>query len=113
MKRTTFTWLAPPFAIARYGCVACTAAPIGVFWLASLVSLGYGLLGGRLGGLPGSEWFLVSLGVVLWLISAVWSRLVVGGADDDLSGHQESSLKRRVIPHLDESDPLQELSKGL
>jgi hypothetical protein len=52
MKRTVLALVAPPAAVARYGCVSCTAAPIGVFWLSSLSSIAYGLAGrfGSLGG---------------------------------------------------------------
>ena len=60
MKRTLLALLAPPAAVARYGCAACTAAPIGVFWLSSLAGIGYGLAGGTLGGLLGSGGLAVS-----------------------------------------------------
>lgn len=112
MKRNTLALLVPPAAVARYGCATCTAAPIGVFWLASLVSLAYGLMGGKLGDLEGSQWFLIGLGIVMWLIATVWARLVIRGVDEDLSADQEGSRDRRVVPSLHEADPFKELPKG-
>jgi len=112
MIRKRLAWLLPPVAVARYGCATCTAGPIGVFWLTSLVSIGYGLSGGTLGGIEGSQWFLVGLGVLMWLISGMWANLVLGAVDHDLNAHPEASRQRRVIPHLDEPDPFIELSKG-
>ena len=112
MNRQKVALLVPPAAVTRYGCATCTAGPIGVFWLASLISIVYGLMGGTLGGLEGSQWFLVGLGIVLWIIAAVWASLVIRGVDEDLREGQDSSLKRRVIPSLNEPDPFKELSKG-
>ena len=112
MNRNTVAWWVPPAAVARYGCATCTAGPIGVFWLAGIVSIAYGLLGGRLGGLEGSQWFLVGLGIIMWLIAAVWSRLVIRGVDEDFSETWQGSLQRRVVPRLDEADPFKGLSEG-
>lgn len=110
MNRKTIAWLLPPAAVIRYGCATCTTGPIGVFWLTSIVSIVYGLIGSTLGGWEGSQAFLVGLGIVMWLIAAVWARLVIHGVDEDLSGSQQSSLYRRVIPRLDETDPLKVIS---
>ena len=110
MNRNTIAWLVPPAAVARYGCATCTAGPIGVFWLTSIVSIVYGLMGGALGGWEGSQAFLIGLGIVMWLIAAVWARLVIHGVDEDLSGSGQGSLHRRVIPRLDEADPFKEIS---
>ena len=110
MNRNIIAWLVPPAAVVGHGCAACTAAPIGVFWLTSIVSIVYGLMGGTLGDWEGSQGFLVGLGVVMWSIAAVWARLVVQGVDEDLSGSGHGSLQRRVIPRLDETDPFKELS---
>ena len=81
-------------------------------WLTGIVSIVYGLLGGRLGGLEDSQWFLIGLGIVIWLIAAVWSHLVIQGVAEDFSETQQGSLQRRVVPCLDEADPFKELSKG-
>lgn len=112
IPRNLVAWLVPPAAVARYGCATCTAAPIGVFWLASLVSLVYGLLGGKLGGVEGTQWVLIGLGVVMWIIAAVWARLVIQGVAEDLSPSQEGSRDRRVVPQVDEADPFKELSQS-
>ncbi|MDX1654738.1 MAG: hypothetical protein R3310_05960, partial [Candidatus Competibacteraceae bacterium] len=75
MKITGIALICPPLAIVRYHTVAGTAGPIGVFWLAGLTSLFYGLTGGHTG--EGTiSWPLLWLGVFLWLTSAVWARLV-------------------------------------
>ncbi len=110
MNRNTIAWLIPPAAVTRHGCATCTAGPIGVFWLASIVSIVYGLMGGTLGGWEGSQGFLIGLGIVIWSIAAVWARLVLQGVDEDLSDNRQGSLQRRVIPHVDETDPFKELS---
>lgn len=111
MNRNTMAWVSPPAAVTHHGCASCTAAPIGVFWIASLVSLVYGLSGGRLGGVEGAQWFLIGLGIVMWIIAAVWARLVIQGVAEDLSENQAGSRNRRVVPRTDEADPFVELSK--
>lgn len=110
MSRRLIAWLAPPAAVIGHGCAACTAGPIGVFWLTGIFSIVYGLLGGRLGNLEGSEWLLVGLGIVLWSIAAVWARLTLHGVAEDYHPARQGSLQRRVIPRLDETDPFQQLS---
>lgn len=111
MNRNTMAWLIPPAAVYRHGCATSTSAPIGVFWLASLVSLIYGLLGGKLGNVEGTQWVLVGLGIVMWIIAAVWARLVIQEVNEDLNPHQQGSLNRRVVPKPDEPDPFSEVSK--
>ena len=110
MTRNTIAWLVPPAAVTGYGCATCTAGPIGVFWLTSIVSIVYGLMGGTLGDWEGSQALLVGLGIVMWLIAAVWARLVIHGVDEDFSENRQGSLQRRVIPRLDEADPFKEIS---
>lgn len=111
IDRKMIALLAPPFAVMRHGCASCTAAPIAVFWLAGLVSIGYGLIGGVL-GLPGRSWAEILLGVVMWGIAAAWARLVMGGVAEDAQAGQHSPLQRRVVPHTEESDPFQEVHKA-
>lgn len=101
MKRALIALIAPPAAVIRYGCVSCTAAPIGVFWLTSLSGIGYGLANAS-GG-------LVAGGVLLWLIAAVWARLVIQGVESDLLHRKGSTQAHQVIPQLDESDPFSQL----
>ena len=112
INRNIIALLVPPAAVARYGHTTYTAAPIGVFWLASLVSLIDGLLDGKLGGVEGTQWVLVGLGIIMWAIAVVWTKLVIQGVDEDLSPDREGSLNRRVVPRADEADPFKELSKG-
>jgi len=48
---------------------------------------------------------VIGISLLLWVIAAVWARLVMCGVQGDMAGHPESSLQRRVIPHLGEVDP--------
>lgn len=101
MKRTVLAFLAPPVAVFRHGCVACTAAPISVFWLSGVISIAYGV-GGSMGG-------FVLLGILLWIIAAVWARLVIQGVKSDALQHKDSTQANLVIPQLDESDPFTQI----
>lgn len=101
MKKTLLSIVAPPAAVIRHGCVACTAAPIGVFWLSALAGLVYGLATARAG-------FAV-VGVVLWAIAAVWTRLVLRGVESDELQREDSTQAHLAIPQLDESDPFTQL----
>ena len=105
MKRTVLALIVPPAAVARYGCVSCTAAPIGVFWLSSLSSIAYGLANALSGP--------VATGILLWLISAVWARLVIQGVESDLLRREDSTQAQLAIPRLDESDPFTQLRTNL
>ncbi len=107
MNREKLAFFIPPAAVMKHGCATCTAAPIGVFWLTSLVAIVYGVMGGTLGGIEASRWAVIALGVVMWIIAAAWARLVMRGVEDDLTDHQESSVKRRVVPHPEETDPME------
>jgi hypothetical protein len=109
MKRTLVALVAPPAAVVHHGSASYTAAPIGVFWLTSLFSLVYGFSGGRLGNLEGSEWIIVGIGILLWLIAAAWARLVVSGVEADALHHPDSPLDHRVKPDADEEDPFNQL----
>lgn len=101
MKRTVLALVAPPAAVARYGCVSCTAAPIGVFWLSGLTGIAYGLANALAGP--------VALGVVLWLIAAAWTRLVIRGVESDVLRREDSTQAQLAIPRLDEADPFAQL----
>ena len=101
MKRTALAFFIPPAAVVRYGCVAFTAAPFGVFWLSGLASIAYGL--GTAAGGP------VALGALLWLIAAGWARLVIRGVASDTMQHEDSTQANLAIPQLDESDPFTQL----
>ena len=101
MKRTLLAFLAPPLAVIRHGCVACTAAPIGVFWLSALAGLGYGLANATIGPML--------FGILLWVIAAVWARLVIRGVESDTLQRKDSTQANLAIPQLDESDPFTQL----
>ena len=105
MKRTVLAWIAPPAAVCRFSCVSCTAAPIGVFWLASLASIGYGLAGGVVENLLGAGG-LIAAGILLWLIAAMWAQLVIHGVENDLLHRQDSTRHRQVVPDADDDPSL-------
>jgi hypothetical protein len=111
MKRAVLTILLPPAAACRYGCAGCCAAPITVFWIASLVSLVYGLIGGPT-RLMGPNGYLVLLGLALWGIAAVWTAVTIRGADEDKCQGKSSTLCTRIMPAGDESDPFDEVRKA-
>jgi hypothetical protein len=67
--------------------------------------------GGTLGDWEASRWIIIALSVLLWVIAAVWARLVIVGVAEDFDQHREGSLDRRVVPSLDEKDPLKEVGK--
>lgn len=110
MQRTTFSILVPPLAVCRYGCAGCCAAPIAVFWLAGIVSIIYGFLGGP-ASLETVSWTTVALGVGLWLIATVWARMAIRGVTDDKCQRKSSSICRIVMPSDDEHDPLEDIKK--
>lgn len=112
MKRTLLALIAPPAAVTRHGCAACTAAPIGVFWLTSLAGIGYGIAGGTLGSLLGSGG-LVAASALLWLIATAWARLVMQGVENDLLQQKDSTRVRLVTPQTDEPDPFSQLRSDL
>ena len=110
MRRTTLSILVPPLAVCRYGCAGCCAAPIGVFWLAGIISIVYGYFGGP-ASLDSVSWTTVLLGVVLWTIASVWARTAIRGIKEDECKHKRSTVCRMVNPGTDESDPLDEIKK--
>lgn len=107
MQRTPLALIAPPIAVYHYGAASPTAAPIGVFWFAGIVSIFYGLTGGIL-HVMGVSWIEILLGAVMWAIASVWARLVIGGVQDDFEHRADSTLDHQVTPKLDEKDPLKE-----
>lgn len=112
MKRTALAILVPPFAVCRYGCAGYCALPIGVFWLAGIVSLVYGFYGGPL-HLDGISWTTLLLGVVMWVIATVWARDTIKGVDEDKLQTKTSSLCRVVKPKIDDHDPFEEIRKNV
>lgn len=112
MKKFILAVLIPPLAITRYGINASwTAAPIAVFWLASIVGITVGLQSGPLNP-GGPTWLIVGLGIVMWIVAAMWAELVITGVEHDLHHDPESTLDHKIEPTPDEPDPFKELSKG-
>lgn len=112
MKKTIIALLIPPVAIARYGISATwTAAPIAVFWMASLVGIAVGMGGGPLSQ-QGPAWPIVGLGVFMWAVAAMWAELVITGVEHDLHHDPDSTLDHKIVPQPDEPDPFKELSKA-
>jgi hypothetical protein len=111
MKKAILTIFAPPVSVCLFGCAGCCAAPIGVFWLAGIVSIGYGFVGGP-ANLMGPSWNTIGLGLVLWYIAAVWTALTIRGADRDRCRGRNSQLCDKILPSADESDPFEEVRKA-
>ena len=99
MKRSVLALICPPAAVYHYGCAGNCAAPTGVFWLAGVSTLLYGL------SPSGASW-LVALGVLMWLISAMWARLVVSEVEEDRRHTPTSSLRSRADLDVGDQDPL-------
>ncbi len=111
MNRYLLAIFVPPFAVCRYGCAGCCAAPIGVFWITGLICLAYGYAGGPL-RLEGVSWGTLGLGTVLWLVAVSWAELTLKAADDDRCERRGSALCNRIIPGLGEDDPMDEVKKA-
>jgi len=111
LKRRILALISPPVAVCKYGCASCCAAPIGVFWIAGLVSLIYAFFGGP-AGIEGFSAGTFLLGVILWGIATTWAELTINGIDaDDQCDKENSSLCRMVKPKIDDNDPLDEIKK--
>jgi len=111
MKKYLIAVVIPPLAVCRYGCAGCCAAPIGVFWLTGLFSLVYGLMGGPL-NLDGISWGTVGLGATLWLIAIGWAYLTLSRVDQDSCDKERKNPICRIMPSLNETDPMDEIKKA-
>jgi len=110
MKRALLTILTPPFAVCKYGCAGCCAAPIAVFWITGIVGIAYGLVGGP-ANLMGPSWNTVLLGVTLWGIAVMWTAITIRSAGDDVCVERNNELCRKILPS-DETDPFDEIRKA-
>ena len=81
MKRTLLTLVTPPFAVCKYGCATCCAAPVGVFWITGIFAICYGMAGGPASRLSPS-WITVLVGLALWGMAVAWAALAVQGAPE-------------------------------
>jgi hypothetical protein len=112
MQRTALAMIVPPVAVYRFGAASHTAAPIGVFWLASLVSIFYGLTGGVF-DLDGLGWPEILLGITMWLIAGFWAQLVIRGVEHDVRRDTDSTHDQKIQPEVYDNDPLQEVERDL
>ena len=114
MKRSVLGVVIPPLAVCRYGCAGCCAAPIGVFWLAGIISIVYAFFGGPTGS-DGISLGTLALGVILWVIAIIWAENVIKGVTEDENDKKcetkASTVCRLVRPKLDDSDPMEEVKK--
>ena len=111
MNRLTLAIVAPPLAVCRYGRAGRCAGPIAVFWLGGIVGLAYGYHGGPL-SLPGPDPWTLALGVALWGIATVWSLVTLKGVREESCRRPQDRFCRRVMPSLDERDPLDEIRRS-
>jgi len=107
--------LSPPLAVCHYGCAGCCAAPIGVFWVTGIISIVYGIMGGP-ANLEQISWMTVFLGLVLWIIAAIWAENTLKGVEADqedpnCKSNMAGNICRIVKPRLDEADPMDEIKK--
>ena len=113
MSRLLLSFMAPPIAVCRYGCAGCCAAPIGVMWIAGIVSIIYGVVGGPANS-ETISWATVGLGLVLWVISVIWALTVIRGVSDDKADPNCTSKKSTVCSIVrthDDSDPMSDINK--
>jgi hypothetical protein len=110
VKQFLLSLFVPPFAACRYGCAGCCAAPIGVFWIAGITGIIYGLVGGPTNRF-GVDWEFVGLGVP----PGWWPR---SGRGSPLPAPTPTSARARPAPcaarscPVDESDPFDEIRKA-
>lgn len=103
--------LAPPAATYRYAAAAHNcAAPIAIIWVAALMSIAYALVVGASGMLSHAAFPLVG-GVFLWIVTAIWTFLVIRNIHTDPSQTDPEEHERRVRQHLDDHDPLENVER--
>ena len=110
--RTLLALLSPPIAVCRFGCAGCCAAPIGVFWLAGIVSMIYGSVGGP-ANLAGPSWNTIGLGIVLWVVASAWAALAIRGRAVESCAGKTPGLCASVLQEgREESDPFEDVPKA-
>lgn len=106
MQKKTLAFLAPPFAIARFGGrVAWCAAPIGTVWMSAIVGILIGIQGDMSTATREPMLWVIALGLAIWAVSSVWALMVIGGVDHDA----DSTLEHTVHAEEDELDPLEQI----
>ncbi len=110
MQKKTLAFLAPPFAIARFGGrVAWCAAPIGTVWMSAIVGILIGIQGDMSTATREPMLWVIALGLAIWAVSSVWALMVIGGADHDVAHDADSTLEHTVHAEEDELDPLEQI----
>jgi len=112
MNRFLLASLTPPLAVCRYGCAGCCAAPIGVVWLAGIIAIIYGFMGGP-AQLETISWGTLGLGIGMWILAAIWAGTVIRGVDADNADPKcatnRSTVCRMVSPEDDDHDPMSDI----
>jgi hypothetical protein len=112
MNRIVLAFLTPPLAVCRYGCAGCCAAPITVVWIAGIISIIYGFMGGP-AQLESISWGTLGLGVAMWLLAAIWAGTVIRGVDADKADPRcstnRSTVCRMVSAEDDDHDPMSDI----
>lgn len=113
MQTTSFITavLVPPLGARLYGCGTHCLAPVAVFWLFGVLSVVYGFFGGPAGE-AGISWWTIALGLVMWLIAAVWTLLTLQGVEADINQDEQSPRAHFVEPTESETDPFDEIKKA-
>ena len=62
--------------------------------------------------MEGVSWTTLFLGLVMWIIAAVWAEDTIKGVDEDKLQTKSSSLCRIVRPTIDDHDPFEDIHKN-
>jgi hypothetical protein len=108
MKRAALILLAPTVAVCRYGCASCCAAPITVLWLAGIVAIVLGFLGGP-AEMAEPSWGTVGLGLALWAISSLWTAIATRGSSGQLCEGADSAVCQGVNSGKDDPEHLDKI----
>ena len=109
MRRTALILFAPTVAVCRFGCASCVAAPITVFWLAGIVSIVSGILGGPVNSQSGISWGTVTLGLALWAMASLWTAISIRVGREAQCDRSDSPVCRAIDPDNDEPDSLNDI----
>lgn len=102
MNKYLMTALLPPMSACRFTCGTSCAAPVTVLWLFSVVSIGFGFLGGP-SNEPDISWSTIAMGMGTWAISAGWT---VWAMNSDNATHCQAPWQpREASPASDRSEP--------
>jgi len=110
MKRAALTLLAPTVAVCRFGCASCYAAPITVLWLAGIVAIVFGFLGGPVGPTE-PVWSAVALGLALWGMASLWTAIAIRGSDEVQCDKPDSPVCHTINSGTNESEPRDEIRR--